>query len=234
MYKGAICENEIFQVEQLSKLFFKIEKEEHIKFHIDEFSSGEALLLAGYEKYDFVILDIKMKGLTGIEVAKRIRKENEAIKIIFIAEREEEWAEGYRVNAYRYMIKPIDEEDFCLQIINLIQEMNKNRKFVLIRNEKELRKILISDIKYLEIVDRKVVLHSVGGVYRDNLSFRKWKEKLSPYGFSNPHNSYLVNLKYVEAIDKEYITLSSDEKIYVSQRKYKAFKDKFIKYVGDF
>lgn len=232
MYNIAICEDEIIQANQLEKLFRKYEENENIKFNIDKFSSGEELINNGYDKYDIIVLDIKMKEMSGIEVAKIIRRTEEKIKIIFVTAMEKYWPEGYNVNAFRYIVKPIDEEKFYEEIHNTINAVKKNKSFIIINNDGDLQTISIQNIKYLEILDRKVHIYTISEKYTSNKSLRYWNKNLYSYGFANPHSSYLVNMKYVTSISKEKVTLTDGEIIYVSQRKYKDFKSKFIKYIG--
>ncbi|WP_042276582.1 LytR/AlgR family response regulator transcription factor [[Clostridium] dakarense] len=232
MYNIAICEDEIIQANQLERLFRKYEKNENVVFNIDKFSSGELLIDNGYDKYDIIVLDIKMEKINGIEVAKIIRKTNENIKLMFVTAMEKYWPEGYNVNAFRYIVKPIDENKFYEEINNIINAVNKTKAFITINNDGNLKTISINNIKYLEILHRKVHINTISGVYTSNQTLRYWNKKLYSYGFANPHSSYLVNMKYVTGISKEKVTLLDGETIYVSQRKYKDFKNRFIKYIG--
>ena len=64
------------------------------------FSSGEAFLQAWQPRaYDLVILDIFMAHLTGVEVAKEIRKTDADVKLVFSTTSNEFASESYEVNA---------------------------------------------------------------------------------------------------------------------------------------
>ncbi|MGL5353113.1 MAG: LytR/AlgR family response regulator transcription factor, partial [Clostridium sp.] len=112
MYNIAICEDEKLQANKLIDMLNKYEKNENTKFNIDYFESGELLISEGYEKYHIILMDVQMNELSGIETAKLIRETNKNVKIIFITSMEKYWAEGYKVSAYRYLLKPIIEELF--------------------------------------------------------------------------------------------------------------------------
>lgn len=233
MYKFAICEDEKVQVEKIFEILKNVEKNEGIKLNIDIFSSGEELIENNFEKYDIVFLDIKMKKLTGIETAKIIRKSSEKMKIIFITVLEQYWPEGYIVNAYRYIVKPIEESELHNIVIDLINEINKNKRFIILKQEGAIVKVLINDIKYLGIENRKVMVYTTDGVYFSSTSLKEWEKILYGYDFAKPHSSYLVNFKYIKQVNKEHVILTDGESVYVSQRKYKEFKDKFIKYINE-
>ncbi len=232
MFNIAICEDESIQIEKIYEILKKFELNEGIKLNIDTFSSGEEFIENNFEKYDIVFLDIKMKELTGIEISKIIRKSNEKVKIIFITALEHYWPEGYTVNAYRYIIKPIKENELYNIIKDLIKIINKNKEFILLKKDDVLEKVLINDIKYLGIENRKVLVHTINGVYSTYIPLGKWESELYGHDFYKPHNSYLVNFKYIKQINKNNVVLTDGELVYVSQRKYKEFKDNFIKYVN--
>lgn len=231
MYKVAICEDEKIQLHTTAKIFGDIQQKEGIKFEVDMFSSGEALIENGYEDYDIIILDIQMKEMSGIETAQVIRKTNEKVNIIFVTGIEQYWPEGYSVNAYRYILKPINREAFYKIIMELINKKLKKESFITLKKEGGLEKVLVSDIHYLAIDQRKVRIYTNIGMYMSNVSLGEWNEKLLPYGFANPHTSYLVNFKYVKSITKEKVIMTNGDTVYVSQRKYKEFKDRFIEYI---
>lgn len=231
-YHVAICEDEEVQLQQTMSWFRKIEAEHQVHFHIDPFNSGEALIQHGYEMYDVIILDVQMKEINGIDTAKYIRKTNKRTKIIFLTAIEQYWPEGFHVNAYRYLIKPIDSNKFCEEIVSILAEMKEDDNFIVIKHEGALVKVHISDIRYLEIAERKVKLHTRKGIYTSNESLGSWYERLQAHGFAHPHNSFLVNMQYIIAIDKEKTMLTDGQIIYVSQRKYKAFKEQFTRFVG--
>ncbi|MEG0579608.1 MAG: LytTR family DNA-binding domain-containing protein, partial [Niameybacter sp.] len=152
-------------------------------------------------------------------------------KIIFVTALEQYWPEGYTVNAYRYIIKPIDERTFYQLVSDWLKEINQNKRSVLLKKGEGIENVLIADIKYLAIEDRKVVVYTRAGRYDSRVPLSQWEEKLYTHHFANSHTSYLVNLKFVKSIDKEHVTLIDGEQVYVSQRKYKAFKNKLIAYI---
>ncbi|BDR83364.1 response regulator, virR [Clostridium tetani] len=232
MYNIAICEDNSIHSNEIVNLFNQYSINENIKFNIDMFSTGKQLLIHGYNDYDVIILDIQMNEINGIEVAKIIRKTNNYVKIVFITALEKYWPEGYNVNAFRYILKPINEDIFYNEIKNLITDINKRKIFIPVENNGNIKKILISSIKYLEISNRKVIIHTDSGNYISTYKLKYWNEKLSSFSFANPHSSFLVNMNYVMEMDREKVTLLDGEYIYFSQRKFKNFKEKFIEFLA--
>ncbi|WP_322020010.1 LytR/AlgR family response regulator transcription factor [Clostridium butyricum] len=143
MYNIAICEDNAVQLEQIRNLFTQFSINENVKFNIYTFFTGEDLLAHDYNHYDIVVLDIKMGQLNGIDVAKIIRKTNEHLKIIFITALDKYWPDGYNVNAFRYILKPLNENIFYNEIKNVIAAINKNKAFITIENNGSLKNINI-------------------------------------------------------------------------------------------
>jgi DNA-binding LytR/AlgR family response regulator len=108
LYRIVICEDDDSQRSNLYNSIFNIFDEISNKVEIFEFRSGEELLNSDIEDIDIFFLDIQMDKLTGMDVAKKIREKNNISEIIFITSLIEYVQEGYKVRAYRYLLKPIE------------------------------------------------------------------------------------------------------------------------------
>lgn len=72
--------------------------------------------------YDIALLDIDMGETNGIELAKKLRAENENIVIIFITNFIQYAPEGFEVQAFRYLLKSISLQNFILTLIQLFKK----------------------------------------------------------------------------------------------------------------
>lgn len=68
-------------------------KKQGTGFHVESYAAGEELLHAG-KSYDMIFLDIQLDGMNGIETARRLRKQNEDVVLIFISGLKEESRSG--------------------------------------------------------------------------------------------------------------------------------------------
>lgn len=69
-------------------------------YELKEFQSGEELLSAyNQQKYDIIILDIKMNGINGLDTARKIRKSDRRAVIAFLTSHESFAVQGYEVKA---------------------------------------------------------------------------------------------------------------------------------------
>lgn len=74
------------------------------------FPSAEAFRFAGDTDWDILLLDVEMPGMSGIDLAKRLRGAGCRAEIIFITSHFECMAEGYEVDALHYLVKPVPAE----------------------------------------------------------------------------------------------------------------------------
>lgn len=88
---------------------------------ITYFSSGESFLKTWKaESFDLIILDIFMDGITGMEVAREVRRTDSEVKIAFGTTSNEFASESYEVNACYYLHKPFGAE----QVKAMIDRLN--------------------------------------------------------------------------------------------------------------
>ena len=79
--------------------------------HAEIYSSGEEFLEAAAEKtFDVVFLDIQLEGLSGMEVAERVRAADKRTLIVFLTQTADFMSAGYKVRAFRYLLKPVPAE----------------------------------------------------------------------------------------------------------------------------
>lgn len=86
-------------------------------------SGADAINRVQEKKFDVVVLDMKMPGIGGLEVMKRIRREQEGIKFIFMTGRgsPEEGEEGMQGGAFAYLVKPINIEDLVKKMMEAVR-----------------------------------------------------------------------------------------------------------------
>ena len=229
MLKIAVCDDESVFVEQISDRIKKYMPECIIQC----FLSGEDLLLQG-EIFDIYFLDIQMKKMNGIEMAKKLRELDEESIIVFITGAKEYVFEAFDVAALHYLVKPVDDEKLqeVLERAKKAIEKKQNGKdrqiFIKTRNKNIT--LNVADILYFENEMRKIIAHTVRG----EISFygvMADMEKEAGTGFYRCHRGYLVNLSYVTEYDMENIMLSNGEKIYLSKDRYHDFVKQYMRYL---
>ncbi len=233
MYRIVICEDDITQITFLRECILKSLEGISSQIELFEFNSGEELLETNLEGIDIFFLDIKMLQLTGMDVARIIRETNDTSEIIFITSIVDYIQEGYKVRAYRYLLKPIDFKDLNESILSCISDIIKKREnFMLIENKGIINKILINSIMYIEVRKKVLTIHTKNDIYYTKNSMDKIELELEKYNFFRCHKSYLINLEYIQFICKNAVVINNED-IPVSKYRISDLKTKLTHVLGD-
>ena len=154
----AICDDEKQTADQIRKLVNGFFREKSMETSIACFSSGEDLLK--YDKsIDILFLDIQMKGMDGMETARKLRSRQFKGFLIFITILREMVFQSFEVQAYDYLVKPVEERQFARTMERLLVSMNNaGGEKLLVQKGYERSIISFADIVFAEIIDRKVYL----------------------------------------------------------------------------
>lgn len=230
----AICDDEEAQRELIVK--YLLEWADTRKIHVEtlSFSGSEGFLFQWEEDktFDLLILDIEMGELNGMELAQKIREEDEEIPILFITGYESYMAQGYEVAAIQYLLKPMYKEKLFVALDKLRKTKNTEVK-IAFQAEAGMLFLLPSSICYVEAMRHNSVLHTLEKQYEVRHPFSEILKRMGEQTeFIQCHRSYLVNMKYVSAISKTELILDKGERIPISRNSYKAVNKAFISSYG--
>lgn len=227
----AICDDEKNIRELIRNKVAKQYPEADIVF----FQSGEELLLSD-EHIDILFLDIQMNGRNGMETARELRKKDKKIIIIFVTAIEDYVFQAFDVGAFHYIVKPIDDGKFEDILWRAVEEWSlqsqdvkeSEEKYIMINNHGIHTKVMLDEIIYAEVFNRKVVLHKEDGImeYYGKLSDL---EAVTGDSFFRPHRAYLINFKYVEKYNASTIYLEKGT-VLMAKQNYPEFVKKYMKY----
>ena len=207
----------------------------NVNFNVEEFYNGIDFLETYKGNYDFIIMDIEMPQLNGIEICEELRKNDPFVPVIIISHSSQYAVKGYSVNAYGYVLKPIEEFDFHFlidKVLAYIKEKEKN--YIVLSTKTMMKKIDINDIYYLEVSSHVLRFKTRNDDIQIRAKIKDYEEKLLKYGFVRCDNSYLVNLKYCSNVNISESTINIyGEIITISRPKKKTFLEALTKYIGD-
>ena len=185
---------------------------------ISAFPSAEAFLFQYEDERDFdiLLLDIEMGELNGVDLAKRMRQENDAVQIVFITGYPDFMAEGYEVSALHYLMKPVSYEKLCGVLDKAVANLAKAEKRLCVTYDRQTDFVPLSQILYIEAQRQCVLIHTFGETYRMKKSLADTGRELDEY-FFQCQRSYLVNLCHVTQIKSGYVTLKNGEEVPISR-----------------
>ena len=211
MFRVAIIDDEYTDRKLLADYFIKLQSEIKEDIQISEYTSGDKYLYANDGKADLICLDILMEGKDGFSIAKEIRKKDENVLIIFITNMAQMAIRGYEVHALDFVIKPVTYYSFALKMKSAFDIIKKQRsKSVLLQTVDGARRVNAEDIYYIEVSDHYLLYHTKTGNYRQKASLREIEIQLTDLSFVRCNNCYLVNLKYVDCIEKDEVLVAGD------------------------
>jgi len=185
-------------------------------FEIITFTSGEEVI--EYDKtINILFLDIQMEGINGLETAEQLRQKDESMIIVFLTGYINFMQAGYRVRAFRYLIKPVNGNEFKETLLEAIHEIKKDSR-IIIGTEGETIFLKLKEIIYIECINRYTVVRTKKNYFETLIKMNNWESILNSGDFYRVHKSYIVNLEYIKEIGKEII-LDNEEKVEVSVRK---------------
>lgn len=192
--------------------------------HIATFAGGENLLKDfEADTYDLIVLDIYMKGISGMETAKAIRQVDAEVAIIFLTSSEEHILEGYRVYAAGYFIKPLAEnkEEFTETLDHIFPRLRERRKAICLCIEGAAYRVPYRDILYVDIRDiRKPCFHLYGRALLSSMSYEKCRDTLlKDSRFLECHHRIIANMDCVESMEQDDFLLKDGTRIPISRRK---------------
>lgn len=170
-------------------------------------------------KYDIYLLDVELSSISGLEVAREIRKKYYAPVIIYITNYVEYAIEAYEVNAYRYIPKKLLEEKLpeayeaiCPEIIG------KAKNYYIIEKNHQLEKIKIEDIYYVKKDDKYILIIHKDGQSRERITISEFFESVKKYDlFIVVDRSYVVNSLHIKSLREQQVFLRDETAIPVSR-----------------
>lgn len=229
MLQIAVCDDDETMGEYLRQLIEKKLAADG-NYKISVFSAGRELLKAGTQ-FDIFFLDIDLKDINGIDMARQLRRESEAV-IVFVTALKEYIFDAFDVQAFQYLLKPIDEQKFFQVLDKAMIECRtlKQTEPLVIRVKGVYRNVPKESILYAENEARKIVLH----LKDEQITYyAKMSELEGLLGrqFFRCHRGYLVNLNVVKSYDTGSIQLKNGETILMAKQKYGDFVTAYMEFL---
>lgn len=241
--KIMICDDEIYILDTLKQRLK--EYYSSLDVLILSASSGEELLrLVEREQGDVfcIFLDIEMEGMDGLETARRLRTEYPALPILLLTSHTELALEGYEVQAFRFLAKPLRQEKLveALRAVEKSVRTAETHKLRIAAGDREIY-VDCRDISYVKSENVYLNIVTTGaessGQEHGRLLMRgKLKElltRLPEYIFCQIHRSYIVNLSHVASFDGRNVQMDTGESLPVSGGRREMFRERMTRYLRE-
>ena len=228
----AICDDEPIAIEYLVDLL----KDMMNIDTISSFSSQQELLEATKKQtFHIIFMDIDWKdGPNGILLSRKLFELCPDTQIIYVTGYNDRFSQHIFLtdsNLTGYLVKPV-QKDLLERVLEraFLKMKTQSDKFT-IDQKGVIRSIPYRDIYYMESRGHNVIIHTITEEIEIYARLEHCKQKL-PNSFLQCHKSYLVNMDYINYINKNVIILENQWKVPISRSRYESSREHFFRYMG--
>ena len=228
----AIVEDNEMDTGILLENLHQYELDNGCSFQTTCFPNGTGFLEKYKPVYDIVMMDIEMPGMNGMDTARRLRELDPSVCLIFITNLAQYAISGYEVDAIDFILKPLQYFQFSTRLDKAIRTCGLwKERSVVVETQSSLVRLPLDEIYYVESEKHYLTFHAKRGDYRSRGTIKSIEADLPQEAFARCHASYLVNLEYVEQIDRKQV-LVHGKTLPVSRACQKSLMDAFTRFLG--
>ena len=231
----AIVEDEQPFADELAEYITRFSQEYQAAVQCQHFKSSVTFLSSYQPVWDLLLLDIEMPNMDGMMLAHKIREIDQNVLLIFITKVAKYAMAGYEVAALDYVLKPVNYYVFSMKlrrVLSLLEAKQKNH--IVIQGNGSVRKIPVETIRYIDVLGHTISYHTPQGIISSTgaKSIRELECELLPDGFCKCNQCYLVNLQYVQSVEKDTVVLTGGECLNISRNRKKLFMQALLDFWG--
>ncbi len=228
----AIVEDDTSAVQALEYHLARFSQESGDTFTTAHFAEAASFLQDYQPRYDIIFMDIKMPGLDGMSAAEQLRKADPVTMLIFVTSMVQYAVQGYDVNAFDFIVKPVNPTAFDMKLRRAVRALKLARGTELVLNAGGVTHVLpSSSIHYIEVLDHDLTYHTEQGVFSARGKLSSLEQKLPAASFFRCSVSYLINLRYVTQFTGEQVCVAG-EWLRVSRSKKRELATAVAAYLG--
>lgn len=237
MLKVAICDDDIGFSGKFESMLLTIKEAEHIDIESDVYFAGEELVEAICKigrRYDLIFLDIEMTGLDGLATAKEIRKVDDLTMLIYVTNYDSYAIEAYEVQPFQFIVKPVGMERFRSYFMKAYEKITEGPYYFLCEFKGKTHILRTKDIMYFKSNKRVIQVNMADGMnYKFYGKMKELEDKLKreKADFWRIHQSFLVNVRYIDVISYDHIILKNLKPLSISKDRRKLIGEKYCNYV---
>lgn len=212
-YTVAICDDAAADRAYLEALVRRWAAQRGHTVWLKIYPSAESFLFAYEEDKDLqiLLLDIEMGAMDGVTMARTLRRDNDAVQIIFITGYSDYIADGYEVEALHYLMKPVAEQKLDAVLDRAAEKLGRNARVLLVECPGEVVRLPLYQIRWAEVQGNYVTIHAKTDCTVKR-TLGQLEEELGG-DFFRLGRSALVNLGYVARVTKTAVTLNDGTQV---------------------
>ncbi|MDO4945621.1 MAG: LytTR family DNA-binding domain-containing protein [Ruminococcus sp.] len=227
-----ICDDEVSFHRELKTVIDRYSASKAISVIYFDFMSGEDLIkyLSYHDDIDVIFMDYQMNKMSGLETSQNILEKNIGIPIIFLTSFPEIVYDTFKVNAFRFLVKPVDVKKLSDALDDLLV-LYSSENYILVTVGDISKRININDILYIEARNKGSLVRLKNQTLDCGLLLSDFQKKLPEDRFFRSHKSFLVGFKYITEYGTSEIVFCNGEKAKISRYRFNDFKSSYFDYM---
>lgn len=226
----AVCDSDEKVVDDIKSKLEVYKKYNNLPFEIFYYSRGTEILEEN-ECFDVIILDDALPDINSFDLCRSLKERNSNISIIFISDNDLFVDDAFEIGAIRYLNKPVSSQRLFSAIDSAVNRYEQATENIYIKDKSNVFRLYTDEIIYIEIDNRKTRIVTPNGVYSSKRSLKSWREGLKDSCFACPHNSFIINMKYITDYKRnDYVVLNGEYRIEIARNSGNSFNECFYKY----
>jgi len=200
-------------------------------------SAAEALRILREEGIEAVFLDIRMPGLTGLELARVLSRFKQPPPFVFVTAYDEHAVDAFELNAVDYVLKPVRDDRLAEAVRRVVDARGTSsppvaEDTIAVELGGRTRFVPRSEVRYVEAQGDYARLHTAEGSHLVRVPLTSLEEEWRDAGFVRIHRSLLVALAHVEEVRMDAgrcTVLVGGDELVVSRRHTRELRDLLVR-----
>lgn len=250
MLQIAICDDETLLLDEIKQITESCMRQQQTFSILSTYTNGKDLFydIQDGKRFDLLLLDIEMPGLSGMELAKQVHELLPDALMIFVTAHYKYAVDAYELHIFRYIPKNQLKERLPHALKDAVTLLEiQNTDSYIISSQNRLERIPYKEILYIEKNGKNAVFHTAaaretnkdyaendGGLTRSvRKTLNEVFSELRSEEFYFIERGYIVNLRHVTGISHTDCILTDQTRLPVSQSRLPEFKKRLNKYWQD-
>ena len=232
MLSIAVVDDEKNFSDALCRMIRRFAEKENTEVDITCFEDGIDIAEEFRSRWDIIFLDIQMEHLDGLAAARRIRACDKDVVLIFVTTMAQYAINGYEVDAFDYILKPLSYPQFELRMLKAVREVEKKKAHssIYLKKYSDVVKVSTDDILYIEVAGHTLRYVTAGETYEKRATIGDAEKELTGLPFARCSLSFLVNLKRIDRVSGDTVILGQHQ-LPISRNRRKEFLQAFSDYL---
>lgn len=232
MIRIAICDDDVLFLHKISTYIEGILEKKKVQHQLLSYDSPQKLIKGLSEgRTDILLLDIDMPGISGMEIAAKLKEENESLLLIFVTSYEAFVYDTFQYQPFDFIRKSRYEKDLGISLERAVCQLSREKTEYILKISGGIARIPLAEILYFESCANYVRVVTVNGEYKEKKTVHEIENELAMNGFVRLHRGYLVNQAAVYILKSDRVILNNKEELPIGRHWSASAREALLQYM---